>query len=153
MSKYQSEVKIIPASQYQVWNRISDLSQFQTMKDNMTPEMKEAIKAKIAEQGDGKFTLSDMSFTRDTALFKVNGMQIGIGVVEREEPMKCIKFQADQSPVDATLWIQLLPKSPYETRCRVTVEVDIPFFLKPMVGKKLDGVADQLADMLTKIPY
>ena len=38
MSKYQSEVKIIPASQYQVWNRISDLSQFQTMKDNMSPD-------------------------------------------------------------------------------------------------------------------
>lgn len=153
MSKYQSEVKIIHASQYQVWNRISDLSQFQVMKDNMSPEQKAMIKAKIAEQADGKFTLSDFSFTRDTALFKVSGMQMGIGVVSREEPMKCIKFAADQSPVDATLWIQLLPNAPYETRCRVTVEVDIPFWLKPMVGKKLDGVADQLADMLTKIPY
>ena len=153
MSKYQSEVKIINASQYQVWNRISDLAQFQVMKDNMTPEMKEAMKAKLAEQGGGKITLSDFSFTRDTALFKVNGMQIGIGIVEREEPMKCVKFQSDQSPVDVTLWIQLLPKSPYETRCRVTLEVDLPFYLKPMVGKKLDGAADQLADLLTKIPY
>ena len=153
MSKYQSEVKIIPASQYQVWNRISDLSQFQVMKDNMPAEAKAALKAKDAEQGGGKFTVSDFSFTRDTALFKVNGMQIGIGVVDREEPMKCVKFQADQSPVEMTLWIQLLPQAPYETRCRVTVEVDIPFFLKPMVGKKLDGIADQLAEMLTKIPY
>ena len=73
------------------------------MKDNMSPEMKEALKAKIAEQGGGKITLSDLSFTRDTALFKVNGMQIGLGVVDREEPMKCVKFQADQSPVDVTL--------------------------------------------------
>ena len=153
MSKYQSEVKIIHASQYQVWNRISDLGQFQVMKDNMSPEQKAAIKAKLAEQGDGKITLSDFSFTRDTALFKVNGMTMGIGIVDREEPMKCVKFAADQSPVDMTLWIQLLPNAPYETRCRVTLEVDIPFFLKPMVGKKLDGAADQLADMLTKIPY
>ena len=153
MSKYQSEVKIISAAQYQVWNRVSDLGQFQAMKDAMTPEMKEAIRAKIAEQGAGKLTLSDFSFSRDTALFKVNGMQIGIGIVEREEPMKCVKFKADQSPIDVTLWIQLLPKSDYETKCRVTVEVDIPFFLKPMVGKKLDGVADQIAQMLTQIPY
>ena len=86
MSKYQSEVKIINASQYQVWNRISDLAQFQVMKDNMTPEMKEAMKAKLAEQGGGKITLSDFSFTRDTALFKVNGMQNGIGIVERQNP-------------------------------------------------------------------
>lgn len=153
MSKYQSEVKIIPASQYQVWNRISDLSQFQVMKDNMTPEQKAMIKAKIAEQGDGKFTLSDFSFSRDTALFRVSGMQIGIGIVERQEPMKCVKFAADQSPVEMTLWIQLLPQSAYETRCRVTVEVDIPFYLKPLVGKKIDGVADQIAEMLTRIPY
>lgn len=153
MSKYQSEVKIINASQYQVWNRISDLGQFQIMKDNMPAETKAAMKAKIAEEGGGKFTVSDFSFTRDTALFKVNGMQMGLGIVDREEPMKCVKFQADQSPVEMTLWIQLLPKSPYETKCRVTVEVDIPFFLKPMVGKKLDGIADQLCEMLTKIPY
>ena len=153
MAKYQSEVKIINASQYQVWNRISDLSQFQTMKDNMTDEQKAMIKGKLAEQGGGKFTLSDFSFTRDTALFKVNGMQIGIGIVDREEPMKCVKYAADQSPVEITLWIQLLPNAPYETRCRVTIDVDIPFYLKPMVGKKLDGVADQLADMLTRIPY
>ena len=153
MSKYQSEVKIIPASQYQVWNRISDLGQFQIMKDNMPAEQKAMIKAKITEQSGGKFTLSDFSFTRDTALFRVNGMQIGIGIVEREEPMKCVKFAADQSPVEMTLWIQLLPNAPYETRCRVTVEVDIPFFLKPMVGKKIDGIADQLADMLVRIPY
>lgn len=153
MSKYQSEVKIINASQYQVWNRISDLGQFQVMKDNMSPEQKAMIKAQIAEKGEGKVTLSDFSFTRDTALFRVNGMQIGIGIVDREEPMKCVKFAADQSPVELTLWIQLLPKAAYETRCRVTIEVDIPFYLKPIVGKKLDGMADQLADMLTQIPY
>lgn len=153
MAKYQSEVKIISASQYQVWNRISDLGQFQTMKDNMSPEQKAAIKAKIAEEGGGKIQLSDFSFSRDTALFKVNGMQIGVGIVDREEPMKCVKFQADQSPIEVTLWIQLLPKSPYETRCRVTVDLDIPFYLKPMIGKKIDGLADNLADMLTKIPY
>ena len=153
MSKYQSEVKIINASQYQVWNRISDLGQFQVMKDNMPAEAKAQLKAKIEEQGGGKLTVSDFSFTRDTALFKVNGMQIGIGIVSREEHMKCVKFQSDQSPVEMTLWIQLLPKEAYQTKCRVTLEIDLPFYLKPLVGKKLDGAADQLAEMLTKIPY
>lgn len=153
MSKYQSEVKVIPASQQQVWARISDLGQFQYMKDNMSPEAKAAIKAKIAAEAGDKVQLSDFSFSHDTALFKVNGMQIGLGIVDREEPMKCVKFKTDQAPVEATVWIQLLPKAPYETKCRVTFEIDIPFFLKPMVGKKLDGLADQLAEMLTKIPY
>ena len=153
MSKYQSEVKIINAAQVQVWNRISDLSAYQAMKENMPAETKEMIKAKLAEEAKGKLNLSDLNFTQDTVSCKISGMDVTFRIVEREEGMKCVKYVADQSPIPATLWIQLLPKAPYETKCRVTFEVDIPFFLKPMVGKKLDGAADQLAEMLTRIPY
>lgn len=153
MAKYQSEIKIIPASQYQVWNRISDFSQLQLLHDTMPEETKAAIKAKMNDETKGKLSVSDFSFSTDTVLFKVNGMQVGIGIVDRQEPMKCVKYQSDESPIAFTLWIQLLPQSAYETRCRVTIEVDIPFFLKAVVGKKLDGAADQIAEMLTKIPY
>lgn len=153
MSKYQSEVKIIPAAQVQIWNRISDLSTYQTLKDNMPAEQKEMIKAKLAEEAKGKLDVSNVCFTPDTVSLKVSGMDVMFRIVEREEGMKCVKYVAEQSPIPATLWVQLLPKAPYETKCRVTLDVDIPFFLKPMVGKKLDGAADQLAEMLTKIPY
>lgn len=153
MSRYTSDIKIINAAQYAVWNRISNLAQFQTMKDNMPAEVKAEIKAKINEKAEGKASFSNFSFTEDTANFSVQGMPVTIRIVEREEPMKCVKFKADNSPVDVTLWIQLLPQSPYETKCKVTVDIDIPFFLKPMVGKKLDGAADQIAELLTKIPY
>lgn len=153
MSRYQSEVKIINAAQLQVWQRISDLSAYQTMKEMMPAEQKEMIKAKLAEEGKGKIQVSDLNFTQDTASCKISGMDVTFRIVEREDPMKCVKYVAENSPIPATLWVQLLPKAPYETKCRVTLEVDIPFFLKPMVGKKLDGAADQLAEMLTKIPY
>ncbi len=153
MSRYTSDVKIINAAQAQVWARISDFSIYQQLKEQMTPEQKEAIKAKINEMGEGKVQMSNFVFSQDAVDFKVSGMDMRIYIVEREEPMKCVKFKADKAPIDMTLWIQLLPKAPYETKCKVTVEVDIPFFLKPIVGKKLDGVADQIAEFLTKIPY
>lgn len=153
MSKYQSEVKIIPASQYQVWNRISDLSAYQALKEQMPAEQKEMIKAKLAEQANGKVQISDLQFTQDTASCRISGMDVTFRIVEREDGMKCVKYVADNSPIAATLWVQLLPQAAYETKCRVTLDVDIPFFLKPMIGKKLDGAADQLAEMLTKIPY
>ena len=108
---------------------------------------------RLAEESQGKVQISNASFTEDTISCKVNGMDVTMRVVEREEPMKCVKLVADNSPIPATIWVQLLPKEAYQTKCRVTFEVDIPFFLKPMVGKKLDGAADQLAEMLTKIPY
>ncbi len=153
MSKYTSDVKIINAAQFQVWTRISNFKVYQLLKDQMSPEQKEAIRAKLNEVGDGKVQLSNFVFSDDAVDFRVSGMDVRISIIDREEPMKCVKYKADQSPIDMTLWIQLLPKEAYQTKCKVTVEVDIPFFLKPMVGKKLDGVADQIADFLTKIPY
>ncbi len=153
MSRYTSEVKIINAAQASVWARISDFSIYQQMKENLPAEQKAAIKAKINEMGEGKIQLSDFQFSADAVDFKVSGMDVRVFIAEREEPMKCVKYKADKAPIDFTLWIQLLPKEAYQTKCKVTVEVDIPFFLKPMIGKKLDGVADQIAEFMTKIPY
>lgn len=152
MSRYESQVKTIYAAQPSVYARLSDLSQLQTMKDNLTPEQKEMIKAKFDEVSKGKVTVSDLAFTQDTASCTLQGMPISVKIVDRE-PMKTIKFSADNSPVAATLWIQLIGTGPYETKAKVTLDVDIPFFLKPMVGSKLDGVADQIAEGLTRIPY
>ena len=153
MARYTSDVKIINAAQAQVWARISDFSIYQTLKEQMPEEQKAAIKAKIQEMGEGKVQMSDFQFSQDAVEFKISGMPMCVNIIEREEPMKCVKYKAANSPVDVTLWIQLLPNAPYETKCKVTMDIDIPFWLRPMVGKKLDSAADQIADMLTKIPY
>ena len=152
MSRYESQIKTIYAAQPNVYARLSDLSQLQTMKDNLSPEQKEMIKKKFDEVSQGKVTVSDLAFTTDTASCKLMGMDVSVRIIERE-PMKTIKFTAENSPVGATLWIQLIGTGPYETKTKVTLDVDIPFFLKPMVGSKLDGVADQIAETLTRIPY
>lgn len=153
MSKKSSDIKIINAMQSAVWGRISDLSQLQAIKDNMPAEQKAMIKEKLREEAQGKLEISDVFFTEDLAQFKVSGMEMALHIVERQEPMKCVKFEAQGSPVPVTLWIQLLPEGPYQTRCKVTLDVDVPFFLKPMVGNKLDKAADQIAEMLCRIPY
>lgn len=152
MSRYESQVKIIPASQPSVYARLSDLSQLQVMKDNLSEEQKALLKAKFDEVSKGKVSVSNLAFTTDTASCTIQGMNVAVRIIDRE-PMKTIKFKAENSPIGATLWIQLIGTAPYETKTRVTLDVDIPFFLKPMVGSKLDGVADQIATALTKIPY
>ena len=152
MSRYESQVKTIYATQPNVYARLSDLSQLQTLKDRLTDEQKAMLKAKFDEVSKGKVTVYDLAFTTDTASCTLQGMPVCVKIIERE-PMKTIKFTAENSPVAATLWIQLIGTGPYETKTKVTLDVDIPFFLKPMVGSKLDGVADQIAEALTKIPY
>lgn len=152
MSRYESQVKTIYATQPNVYARLSDLSQLQAIKDRLTDEQKAMIKAKMDEATKGKVSVSGFAFTEDTASCNIQGMPLCIRIIDRE-PMKTIKFAAENSPVSATLWIQLIGTGPYETKAKVTLDVDIPFFLKPMVGKKLDGAADQIAEALTRIPY
>ena len=36
---------------------------------------------------------------------------------------------------------------------RVTVKADIPLFLKPMLGNKLQDGVDKIADALAMLPY
>ena len=103
MARYESKIKIVNALQENVYKRFADLSSLQAMKDNMSAEMKQQIKDKLNEQGQGKVTISNFLFDNDTARFKVNGMDACIRIVEREEP-KCVKFSADNSPVPVTIW-------------------------------------------------
>ena len=45
---------------------------------------------------DGK--LEDMSFDRDSITLKVQGISLTLRIIERE-PLKCIKFEGDKSPI------------------------------------------------------
>lgn len=152
MAKYESKIKVVNALQANVYKRLSDFSSLQVMKDNMSVEMKQQIKAKLEEQGQGKVKVGSFQFDVDTARFQINNMDGSIRIIERQE-MKCVKYTADGSPIPITVWIQMLPESAYQTKVKVTMDVDIPFYLRPLVGNKLDGAADMVAELLTQIPY
>ena len=78
--------------------------------------------------------------------------KVTLKIIEREE-LKCIKFEAENSPVPFNLWIQLLPVTETTCKMRVTVKADIPIFLKPMIGNKLKDGVDKIADVLAMLPY
>ena len=57
------------------------------------------------------------------------------------------------APIDLTLWIQLLEPSYGDTRLRLTLRADLNFFMRKMIGSKLNDGIEKLAEMLTMIPY
>ena len=73
-------------------------------------------------------------------------------VIERE-PEGTIKLATEQSPLDLTLWIQLLEPAPNNTRLRLTLRADLNFFVRKMIGGKLEEGIERLADMLAILPY
>lgn len=157
-AEYKSTVHVPPFPQQRVYDRLSDLTFLSLIRDNMdNPEMRQ----RILDQAQGKVTteqldkanekIRQMQIDRDSVTSDSPVGQITLRIVEREEP-KCVKFALEGAPVQANLWIQLLPQGD-QCAMRVTLRAELNFFIKQMVGKKLEEGTEGLARMLASIPY
>ncbi|EFL44889.1 hypothetical protein [Prevotella disiens] len=136
MSKFESSIKQIPYPQQSVYNMLSDLTNIERVK-NKVPEDK----------------LKDMTFDKDSIAISVAPVgQVSMRIIEREEP-KTIKFASDNSPMSFNFWIQILPVSETESKLKLTIDADIPFFAKSMVSGPLQEGIEKIADALAMIPY
>ena len=93
-----------------------------------------------------------MSFDRDSLSIKVQGINLTLRIIERE-PVKCIKFEGDKTPIPMNLWIQILPVSEEESKIKVTIRAEVNMFMKAMVSKPLQEGVEKLAETLARIPY
>ena len=141
MAQYESSIKHIPYSQERVYNKLSDLNNLNSVRDRL-----DLIKDKL----DGK--LEDMSFDSDSLTLKVQGFNLTLRIIERE-PLKCIKFEGDKTPIPLNLWIQILPEGMDNAKMKVTIRTEVNMFMKAMVAKPLQEGVEKLADMLSMIPY
>lgn len=136
MSKYESGVKQVPHPQQLVYDTLSDLNNIDRIKDRIPADK-----------------IQDLTFDHDTVSVNVPPVgNITLRIIDREEP-KCIKFETANSPVPFNLWVQLLPVTDATCKMRVTVKADIPVFLKPMIGSKLQDGVDKIAEALAMLPY
>lgn len=125
MAQFESTVKHVPYSQERVYNKLSDLNNLESVRERL-----DMLKEKL----DGK--LEDMAFDRDSLTLKVQGITLTLRIIERE-PMKCIKFEGDKSPIPLNLWIQILPVTDNEAKMKVTIRAEVNMFMKAMVSKPL----------------
>ena len=136
MSKFESNVKQIPYAQEKVYEKLSDLSNIEKVKDRL-PEDK----------------VNDLSFDKDHITVSVPPVGgITLRIIEREAP-KCIKFETEQSPIPFNLWIQLLPVTEDSAKMKLTLDANINPFLKGMISGPLKEGLEKIADMLAMIPY
>ena len=120
MTKFESDVKLIPYSQERVFEKLADLNNLEVIKDRIP-----------------KDKVQDISFDSDSLSFNVAPVgTIKLQVVERE-PYKCIKFETVVSPLPFNLWIQLVAVSERECKLKVTIGMDLNPFMKTMVQKPL----------------
>ncbi len=135
MAKFESNIKQIAYSQEAVYRCISDLSNIEKIRDRIPADKFEKL-----------------AFTSDEITIGSPVGEVTMKIIERDEP-KCVKFQTVQSPVPMTMWVQMLPVEEQTSKIRVTIDADVPIFLKGMVSKPLQEAVEKIADALAMIPY
>ena len=154
MAKYESSVKQVNAPVERVYSVISDLERLRPVIE--MAQNNEMIKEKLREAGQDPAQLEklkDMNLTSDRVSFPAPMVgEVAVAIIEREEN-KCVKFETEKSPIDANLWIQVLPVTDTTSKMRVTLKADLNPMMKMILGSKLEKGIDQFADTLCMLPY
>lgn len=136
MTKFESAVKVIPASQKAVYEKLSDLSNLEKVKDRL-PQDK----------------VKNLSFDAETLSIEVPPVgKIVLQIVEKE-PCKCIKFATTTSPLPFNLWIQIVPVTETECKMKLTIGMELNPSMKTMVQKPLQEGLEKMAETLSLINY
>ena len=152
MAKYESQIKQVPFSQSAVYAKLADLTNLAVIKERFDDP---AVQEKLPDDkiDEVRKAVQQMEFTADTVSVPAGPIgSVAVEIVERE-PEKCVKFSSTNSPVSFKLWIQMLPTSDTTSKMKVTIDADLNFFMKQMVGPHLEKGVDKFADMLAMIPY
>ncbi len=128
MQEYQSKQQQILRPAEMIFEAISRF-------DRLTPALADKV-----EEWQG---------TEDTCSFKAKGFTVKLRITDRVAP-KHVKVEGDGVPMDFAFWIQLHPVSETDTRMRLVLHAELNMMLKMMIGSKLQGALDQIAEGMAK---
>ena len=128
MQEYQSKQQQILRPAEMIFEAISRF-------DNLTPAVADRVE--------------EWQATEDTCSFKAKGFTVKLRITDRVAP-KHVKVEGDGVPMDFAFWIQLHPVSETDTRMRLVLHAELNMMLKMMIGSKLQGALDQIAEGMAK---
>lgn len=101
--------------------------------DNLTPALADRVE--------------EWQASEDRCSFKAKGFTVKLRMEERIEP-KHVKIVGDEGgvPIDFAFWIQLHKVSDADTRMRLVLHIELNMMMKMMLGGKLQGAIDQIAE-------
>lgn len=105
--------------------------------DNLTPALADRVEEWQADE--------------EHCSFKAKGFTVKLRMEERVAP-KHVKIVGDEGgvPIDFAFWIQLHKVSETDTRMRLVLHADLNMMMRMMVGSKLQGAIDQIAEGIAR---
>lgn len=155
LTKFESAVKQLSHPQQTVYDWLSDLRHIEALRGRLDdPALLEQLGERVpgTDAQSLRQQLESMTFSEDTVTMDSPLGKVTLRIVEREAP-KCVKLEAEGSPLPLTLWVQVLPVAEVESKMRVTLGAEVNVFMKAMVSKPLQQAVDGIADMLASLPY
>ena len=158
MTKYESQIYTVNATQQHAYERMANLKNFEALRQIMEqPEFVERLMANVPAEHAGKVTpekieevrrqFENVVFSEDAVSFDSKLGLITLAITEREAP-QLVTLQGVGTPIDVTLWVQLLPLGAYQSKMKVTIGADVNFFIRKMVEKYLKQAPDGMASFL-----
>ena len=136
MTIFTSDIKTIPHNRQLIYDVLSNMENLAKAKDRFSEDR-----------------IQDFTFDRDSCTFSVSPIgQLRFVIVERNAP-ETVQLAMEQAPVDANLFIRLIPENENETQVQLRIEANLNPFFKSMVSKPLQEGINKIADVLTVIPY
>lgn len=134
MAEYKSKKFDVPVSAQTVFDALSN------------PQKLEEIVSKIPADMRGK--MGELHFTSDS--IKIAAPMVGeveFKVKERVAPSKIVL--ATQSPMALDMNLYITPEGENKCAVEAAIDVDIPAMMRPMVGPKIQEIANQFGGGLT----
>ena len=121
------------SKQIQILRPAEQIYQLISRFDNLTPVLQGRV--------------DDWQATEDRCSFKAKGFGVTLVMAERVEP-KHVKITGEGVPMDFAFWVQLHKVSDTDTRLRLVLHTELNRMMKMLIGSKLQGALDQIADGL-----
>ena len=91
-----------------------------------------------------------VTLTKDTAEGDYNGMHLGVRVVDRIPNSRIVFRPMEGIPLDGTLYIDIDDTSSSTCKMKLTIEAQMNFLMKAMLGRKIQSALDQITDQLSQ---
>ena len=131
MALYQSKTITVNKPFEEVYGKVSDLKNIEQFRDKIPKEY-------------------TVNFECDTDYVQFRVAPVGdllLRIVERGADK--IRLNIEKLPFKAEMSMNIGNVSPSETNIQLVLDADIPFFVKHIVGNKLEEGMDKIADILT----
>ena len=127
-----------------VYNKLSNLESLKGVLENVPADKVSAQDLEMLKQ---------IEVTPDTISFPAGPVgSLMLRLTEKIEPT-LLRLEGENSPVPMSLEMNIEPLGPSECKAFVSISLEIPKMLAPMVSGPIKKMTAQFADMLTMIPF